>query len=105
MHGLPPPIAEDYTGRLGQLGHADPLTGQPHAWEMYSFNRAAYLFWNGFANHLRTLDMDDEQIKSILQSKHTRWLLDAEGDYLEGVGKYMAMRYVRDYREEFGPLA
>lgn len=91
------PSYRDYTCKLGQLGGLCD-------WPMYSFTRPASLFWNAFANHLRRCGMKDGEIKRVLQSKHTRWLLDDEGAFLEEVGRYLALRYFRDYRESYGPI-
>jgi hypothetical protein len=67
----------DYTGLIGDL-HQDR---EPPEWPMYSYSRPAYLFWNGFANALRERGLSDAQIRVELQSKGTRWLLDARSNH------------------------
>ena len=75
---------KDYTGKFCDL---NPLSNE---WPMYSFDRAAYSFWNGFANGLKDKGFRDDQIKDWLQSKLARWLLDADSEKIENLGYEMA---------------
>jgi len=84
---------EDYTDRIGPLDSGAP-------WEMYSFERAAYEFWNGLANGLRTGGLDDDEIRDVLQSKLVRWLFDHEGEQVEALGRRMGKRLAREVIEE-----
>lgn len=79
-------VQEDYTGKLGQLGSGKE-------WEMHSYERVAYEFWNAFANQLRRRGLAEEEIKDELQSKGPRWMLDAHSDLIEKLAFRMADRY------------
>ena len=79
----------DYTGRLCDRF---PNAHDGNEWPMYSFDRPAFMFWNGFANGLKRLGLTDEQIKDELQSKGPRWMLD-NCDEIEKLGLKMAAKY------------
>ena len=80
----------DITGKIGPLY---PQKGQDIEWPMYSFDRAAYLFWNGFAKGLAERGLSQNQIKNELQSKGVRWLMDQQEGRLEELGRLMAKDY------------
>ena len=79
----------DITGNVGPL--FPPST--PSDWPMYSFNRPAYTFWNGFAKGLAKRGLSIDEIKVELQSKGVRLMLDVHSDKLEAVGEDLAMDY------------
>jgi hypothetical protein len=73
---------QDFTGKFGQLGSQEE-------WEMYSFERVSSVFWNGFANELGKRGYNLNQIKTILQSKLMRQLLDGDDSKIEDLGAAM----------------
>jgi hypothetical protein len=79
----------DFTGKMGDRFPSE----HPPEWPMYSFSRAAYLFWNGFANGLIARGLTEQQVQDELQSKGVRWLLDQRGDEIEALGREMAATY------------
>ena len=81
----------DYTGRVGPL---DPLHGVD--WPMYSFDRPAFCFWNGFANGLRRDGWTEDQIKNTLQSKDVRWMLDGYDQEIDDFGEKFAARLIAE---------
>lgn len=70
-------MRHDFTDKFQQLT-AETLDFEPFGdkWPMYSFDRPAYLFWNGVANYLRNAGYSDKEIREELQSKSVRWMLD-----------------------------
>jgi hypothetical protein len=77
---------EDYADRIGQRGSGAE-------WEMQSFNRVAYIFWDAFAKQLRRKGLTEDQVKYELQSKGTRWMLDAGMERIEQLAESMADDY------------
>ena len=82
----------DFTAHLCGLHSTE--AEKPGAWPMYSYERPAWIFWTGFANALLRRGFTMERIKAELQSKGTRWLLDATGDRLEKLGAELGESYM-----------
>lgn len=60
-------------------------------WPMYSYDRPAYMLWNAIANGLHDKGWSEEEIKTWLQSKATRWALDGSlGEDVEKLGREYA---------------
>jgi hypothetical protein len=75
----------DFTAYVGQLG-------TDCKWPMYSFDRPAYYLWQAIGQQLIAQGWTSDEVKTWLQSKHTRWALDMDlGDMLRDLGK----RYAR----------
>lgn len=83
------PNVRDITGDIG------PLYQYPEKpkYRMNSFNRAAYIFWQGFYNGLRKKGLTHQQAIDEMQSKGTRWMLDAKDDQVQALGEQMAADY------------
>lgn len=77
---------KDFTGLFGQLGC-------DREWPMYSYERAADSFWNGFSNELLDKGYSESQIQYVLQSKQVRWMLDQKSKEIEDLGRNMARKY------------
>lgn len=60
---------------------------------MYSYNNPANAFWRGFVRKLMVDGLTDEQVQDLLQSKHMRWMFDADSDKVEELGEQMAEGY------------
>lgn len=60
---------------------------------MYSHNNPANSFWRGFVGKLIQDGLTDEQVQSLLQSKHMRWMFDADSDKIQELGEQMAQGY------------
>jgi len=56
-------------------------------WPMCSYDRPAYLFWNGIANGLKKNGATIKEIQWWLQSKCARWTLDGMGNEIEKLGE------------------
>jgi len=54
---------------------------------MYSYDRPAYLFWNGVAKGLKKSGATNKEIQWWLQSKCARWMLDGMGEEVEKFGE------------------
>lgn len=82
----------DITGEIGGL-HSDCK------WTMYSYERPAFVFWNGVAKGLAEKGATIEEIQWWLQSKNARWLLDGMSDEIEKMGeKYGKDEDIKDIR-------
>ena len=73
--------SKDYTGKFCDL---HPSTNTE--WPMYSYERPAYTFWNGFANGLKKQGFTDKEIGNWLMSKQARWMLDGKEHELSDLG-------------------
>jgi len=89
----------DYTGRIcdlqatpGTIGGKYPANDMP----MYSFSRAAYEFWNGFANALEQSGMDESEIRETLASRDIRHFLDSQ-DGIENLGYELGKKFLKPY--------
>ena len=59
----------------------------PAPWSMYSYERPSNILWSSIAAALYRKGWTDDEIKSWLKSKETRWALDGElGDALIELG-------------------
>lgn len=86
--------ALDITTKLGGLG-----TGAE--WEMYSYDRPAYMLWNAIANGLHKNGWSEEAIKDHLQSRDVRHALDgALGDSIRELGEAYAEEVAKDAAAE-----
>ena len=72
----------DYTGRICPL-FPSQIDSE---WPMYSYERPAYTFWNGFANGLKKQGFTDKEIGEWLMSKQARWMLDGKEHELSDLG-------------------
>jgi len=64
--------------------------------KMYSFDRAAYTFWNGFANALLKEGYTESQALTILGSTYIRHYLDQTDDRIEKLGVKMGKAFIKD---------
>jgi len=61
---------------------------------MYSFSRPASYFWQGAYNYCIEQGCSHEEAMEVLQSKHTRWMLDGDDDgMVEQLGHDMMKAY------------
>lgn len=84
-----PDDERDITADIGPLW---PLPQEGRR-TMYSYERPAYLFWQGFADALFDRGLTKEQVFRELASKGTRWLLDAQGEKLKQLGRRLGKSY------------
>lgn len=88
----------DITMEIGQLYQNDECTHP-----MYSFDRPAYLFWNGVAKGLIEKGLTKEEALEWLQSKLARWEMDGRGHEIEEMGKEVGLAQdinsVKEYLE------
>lgn len=77
---------KDFTIHFGNIGSGRQV-------EMYSYDRPAYLFWNAFCNELIARGLTERQAFEEMASKGVRWMLDAQGEMIEGLAKQMAREY------------
>ncbi len=96
------PAREDFSGRMGPKLSLHSASNPPE-WPMYSYERPAWLYFNGVANALRAQGWNDEQIKERLASKDMRWMLDAWEQEVEHLGFAHAERYFGFARKESKP--
>jgi hypothetical protein len=89
----------DYIEPYDCGGHIGPLyerTEKP-AWPMYSFDHAAEYVWNAIAANLNKRGWSDDEIRTWLQSKRTRWALEGElGDMLRAAATEFAEKFISD---------
>lgn len=71
------------------------IADRAKAGQMYSYQRAAYTFWNGFANALMAKGFTEAETLTILSSKHTRWALDHDDNKVEAMGFEIAQDYLK----------
>ena len=82
----------DITGDIG------PLEAQVK-YPMYSFNRAAYNFWQGIYTGLRQQGRSHKQAIDILQSKFMRWEFDGTlADMLQAIGRSYALEHGKEWK-------
>ena len=86
---------QDITRDIGQL-----FSKTPAKYPMYSFDQAAYYFWQGvYEGMIDEGKTHDEAIK-ILQSKATRWLLDGKaGNDLMKFGRSLGRATLGCYQD------
>ena len=80
----------DITGEVGPL--FGPVNQEPSI-PMYSYERPAYNFWQGFYAGLIKRGLTHEQAAEELRSKGPRWLFDMRGDEVQALGEAMAATY------------
>jgi len=80
---------QDITGLIGPLYHSDK--GVTHL--MYSYNSAAYLFWQGFYEGLIAQGFGHQQALDEMTSKGVRRMFDARGEEVTELGRAMAKGY------------
>lgn len=84
----------DITGKICDL---HPQSGE---WPMYSYSRPSYILWDAAANYLWRNGWTEEDIKTLLQSKHPRWSLDNSlGDALAAVGEAWAKEMLPEHKQ------
>jgi hypothetical protein len=76
----------DITGDIGELFPSSEKPKHP----MYSYNRPAYLFWQGFYAALRKKGASHKDAMQVLSSKAARHMLDGHGDEVEELGAKLA---------------
>lgn len=75
----------DITGDIGPLFGV--VSGDTPKIPMYSYERPAYILWQGVFNGLREAGYSEKQAIDWLQSKSPRWALDCElGEKLREIG-------------------
>lgn len=79
----------DITCDIGPIFPSSEKPAQP----MYSYDRPAYNFWQGFAEGLAKRGLTEEQIFNEMRSKGTRWMLDEHDNKLKSLGRRMAKDY------------
>ncbi len=77
---------EDISSRIGELF---PSSDKPE-YPMYSYNRPAYNFWQGFYHGLRKKGMTHKKAIAVLQSKAARHMLDGHADEVQALGEKLA---------------
>lgn len=77
----------DMTGKIADAG-------------MYSYERPASLFWNGFAAALIGAGYSEAEVEDILRSKLMRWNLDDSGGRVEALGREMGAEFAAKRRGE-----
>lgn len=89
---------EDFTDRPCRLDAKPEPYGKYCANDMpmYSYDRPAYMYWNGVANYLRSKGCADKTIAETLAHKHMRWMLDKYDDDLQMLGYTAAKAYFQD---------
>lgn len=86
-------MSRDITGDIGPLY---PACGAEPKIPMFSFDRAAYTFWQGVFDSLIEKGLTEEQAIGWLQSKEARWALDGRaGDSLRDLGRSVGLAYGR----------
>ena len=78
-------IEEDITGRIGATYSDAEVT-------MYSFERVAWMFWQGFYNSLRTRGLTEKQAFEEMQSKGPRRMLD-NNEEIKDLGTKLGLSY------------
>jgi hypothetical protein len=78
----------DITAMIGQL-YVDEKCTHP----MYSYDRAAYLFWQGFYEGLVKRGLSHEKALEEMQSKGVRWMFDRDANKVKNLGRKMAKEY------------
>lgn len=78
----------DITDEIG------PLDGDAEV-PMYSFNRAAYNFWQGAFEALISAGVAENEALEWLQSKHSRWLMDGSDDTVQELGRALTAKYIK----------
>jgi hypothetical protein len=75
----------------------DPFDKPKGEIPMFSFERPAYLFWQGAYDVLTDeLGKTHEQAVEWLKSKHPRWMLDNKGDACKRLGATLVRMYEQD---------
>lgn len=59
---------------------SDYLPEGSEPFPMYSFERAACIFWSSFCGVLFEKGLTEEQVEWLLRSKHMRWMFDSMDD-------------------------
>ena len=81
-----------------------PFTATDHTgkfdadWDMFSYRRAANLFWQGVAAALENKRFDERSIRAIMQSKDMRWMLDRCEEELTQLGYDMLNKYSKSVK-------
>lgn len=84
----------DISGDIGPLYDRREPVKVP----MYSYDRPAYIVWQGVFNALLDQGKTEEQAIDILQSKHMRWALDGElSDILAKAGYDYAKKHGKNW--------
>lgn len=71
-----------------------PLKHEPdkhveNPFPMFSYERAATLFWSGFIDELVERGLSDKEVEELLRSKDMRWMFDAKEDDVRNFAKSM----------------
>ena len=80
---------QDISGDIGPLYKDEEQSKN----SMFSYNRPAYNFWQGFYDGLRKKGLTHEQAMEELMSKGVRHMLDANDGRLQKLGRAMAKKY------------
>lgn len=64
-----------------------PMDHIENPFPMYSYERVASIFWNGFIEGLVESGMEDDAIESLLRSKDMRWMFDENEEVIEKFAK------------------
>ena len=67
-----------------------PQHSPAEAQEMYSWDRPAYMFWNGFGQYLREQGLSDQKIVDIMRHSTIRHALDNWDEHIVNLGRVFA---------------
>lgn len=70
----------------------------------YSYDRYSRYGWRGVIAFLQAQNLTDEQIVSVMLSKHLRWAADLSGQEYGDVNETAFVDYVKNDREFFTPV-
>ncbi len=69
-----------------------PVSGPNPKYPMYSYERPAWIFWQGFYNGLIDCGFSHQTSIEIMQSRDVRHMLDGDGDEIKDMGYQWATR-------------
>ena len=95
--------ASDIVSNAYQMFTGNPNSYADDPFPMYSYEKPARLFWEGFVSKLIEDGATKDQIEWLLRSKHMRWMFDADEDRVVELGALMAegyMEVIKDYEAE-----
>jgi len=81
---------KDITGEIGPINDKSK-------YPMYSYERPAYIFWQGAYEGMIKLGKTHNEAITILQSKAARWLLDHNDLLIKNLGKELASSLINLY--------
>lgn len=84
-------VVDKIADNLYQLYEPKPsYISDEEAISMYSYARVARYFWKGFVEGMIRKGSTEEEVVWLLQSKHMRWMFDADDYKVQDFGMSMA---------------